>query len=67
MAEISAKPFFHRLQTQTHIFAKFHFFIIFAQKVRARLKKKRICGTSPFFCIIIRNCVIHIGTHFELF
>ena len=32
MAEISAKPFYHRLQPQKHIFVKFHFFIIFAQK-----------------------------------
>ena len=49
MTEISAKPFFHRLQTQTHIFAKFHFFVIFTQKVRAKRKKKRTSPITLFF------------------
>ena len=48
MAEISAKPFFHRLQPQTRIFAKFHFFIIFTQNVRAKRKKKHIVNHSFF-------------------
>ena len=49
MAEISAKPFFHPLQPQTRIFAKFHFFIIFAQKVRARPKNKHAFTARRFF------------------
>ena len=55
MAEISAKPFFHRLQTQTHIFAKFHFSIIFTQKVRAKRKKKGTSLTNLFFGINIEK------------
>ena len=31
MIEISAKLYFHRIQSQTHIFAKFHFSIIFGE------------------------------------
>ena len=53
MAEISVKPFFHRLQPQTRIFAKFHFFIIFAQKVRARTKKSNAFTLRRFFASLI--------------
>ena len=59
MAEISAKPFFHRLQPQTHIFAKFHFSIIFGQKVRAPTKKNHAFTVRRFFCII------NLGIDFE--
>ena len=53
MAEISAKPYFHRLQSQTHTFAKFHVFITLAQKVTARTKKKQGLQVRLFFCINI--------------
>ena len=53
MAEISAKSFFHRLQTQTQIFAKFHFSIILTQKVRAK-RKKTTHRESLFFLASLR-------------
>ena len=55
MAEISAKNFFHRLRPQTHIFAKFHFSIIFGKKVRAKAKKNTLLRVRRFFCISLKK------------
>ena len=64
MAEISAKPYFHRLQFQTHTFAKFHFFITFAAKVRALLKKRHGFQVRLSFCIIM-HYISHLSQAFQ--
>ena len=50
MAEISAKSYYHRLQSRMHIFPIFHVFSIFIQKVRAKRKKntQTLPLSSPF-------------------
>ena len=52
MAEISAKPYFHRHKPKTHTFAKFHIFITFAQKVTGTIKNRKGFQVRLFFCII---------------